>query len=279
MNVPEFLYNTVLGRMALRVLISRPVSDLFGHILDSRLSGFLINPFIKKNHIRTQDYILDDIESFNDFFCRRIKKGLRPVNSSEKVLIAPCDGLLSVYEIDEDTVLTVKNSSFTIKSLLRDSKLAGTFKGGYALVFRLCVDHYHRYVYFDSGKKYSNRRIEGVYHTVRPVALSRYPVFKENTREYTVMDTDNFGRCVQMEVGAMLVGRIVNEVHAPCMVKRGEEKGHFEYGGSTVIILIPENAADIREDILSNADSDKEIPVVMGERIGEKCSTISCATD
>ena len=270
MMVLDLLYNTIPGRILLRPLISRPVSDLAGFLLDSGFSRILIPPFVKSHSIRPEDYELDDIGSFNDFFCRKIRKGLRVINRDPHALIAPCDGLLSVYKIDDRTELNVKQSRFTVGSLLRDKKLAGHFKGGYALVFRLCVNHYHRYVYFDSGYKYADRHIQGVYHTVQPVALSRFPVFMENTRDYSVIDTDHFGRCVQMEVGAMLVGRIVNEVKSRALVCRGEEKGHFEYGGSTIIVLIPEGRVKLRDDIKEAVDSSREIQVIMGEGIGKR---------
>ncbi|MCR4807235.1 MAG: phosphatidylserine decarboxylase [Lachnospiraceae bacterium] len=268
MDILDFLYNTAAGRPILSFFIKRPVSLLAGAFLDSPISRFFIGPFVRKNNIRTRDYILDDIASFNDFFCRKIKKDLRPVDMEAGSLISPCDGALSVYRIDDDTVLKVKNSAFTVRRMLRDKKLAGDLAGGYALVFRLGVQNYHRYIYFDSGKKYKNRRINGVYHTVKEEALLRRPVFIENAREYTVIDTDHFGRCVQMEVGAMLVGRIVNDVQGACKVKRGQEKGHFEYGGSTVILLLKKDAAFLRDDITAVMGGKSEIPVVMGEKIG-----------
>lgn len=267
-NMLDFLYGTLPGRILLRPLISRPVSQISGAFLDSPVSRVLIDPFVKNHSICLDDYELDGIKNFNDFFCRRIKDGRRQVNNDEDALISPCDSLLSVYSINDETELSVKQSRFSVKRLLRDKKLAGHFTNGYALVFRLCVDHYHRYIYFDSGRKYKNRHINGVYHTVRPVALSHFPVFIENTREYTVMDTENFGRCVQMEVGAMLVGRIVNKAKSSCRVKRGEEKGHFEYGGSTIIVLVPPNRVEFRSDIKGLIDSSEEIPVIMGEKIG-----------
>lgn len=270
MSTLDFLYKTIPGRILLRPLISRRVSDFAGRLLDTPASKLLIDPFVKSHSIRTQDFELDNIGSFNDFFCRRIKEGVRVINRDKNALISPCDGLLSVCRIDEDSELLVKQSRFSVRSLLRDKKLAGHFKNGYALVFRLCVDHYHRYVYFDSGRKYADRHINGVYHTVRPVALSEFPVFIENTRDYTVIDTDHFGRCVQMEVGAMLVGRIVNKEKSSALVCRGEEKGHFEYGGSTIIILVPEGRVKLREDIAASLYTSKEIPVVMGEEIGKK---------
>ena len=270
MNMLTFLYRTRPGRILLKPLVSRSVSELSGRILDGRLSKLLIGSFVRKNGIRTEDYILDDIGSFNDFFCRRIKSGLRPINAEAGALTSPCDGLLSAYRIEQGTVLSVKQSKFTISRLLDDSVLAAGFEGGYALVFRLCVDHYHRYSWFESGRFVARRKLDGIFHTVRPVALETCPVFVENSREYAVLDTENFGRTVQMEVGAMLVGRIVNEASAPCDVVRGEEKGHFEYGGSTVIVLIPAGRAELREDITGKLGSNYEIPVVMGEKIGEK---------
>ena len=268
MDSLKFLYNNKLGRIILRPLISKPVSELSGKLLDSRLSMILIEPFAIKNRIDKTDYILDDIGSFNDFFCRRIKPELRSINNEKTSLIAPSDGFLSAYRINDGTVLGVKQSRFTIDGLLRDRELAADFHNGYALVYRLCVNHYHRYVYFDSGAKSEDRRINGLYHTVRPIALEKFPVYIENAREYSVLDTENFGRCVQMEVGAMLVGRIVNERPESGRISRGEEKGHFEYGGSTIIVLIPEGKVELRKDISERVDTGTETPVVMGETVG-----------
>ena len=268
----DFLYKNKAGRIILRPLISRPVSELSGRLLDHRASRLLIGPFVNRYDIDLNDYQLDDIHCFNDFFCRRIKNGLRPVDCNENHLIAPSDGLLSVYSITEDLILSIKQSRFTVSRLLKDKNLASLFDGGYALVFRLCVDHYHRYVYFDSGKKYRDRRIKGVYHTVRPVALGEYPVFTENTREYCVIDSEGFGRAVQMEVGAMLVGRIVNDCPAAGWIKRGEEKGHFEYGGSTIILLLSKDRVVLRQDLQDILDTNTEIPVVLGESLGDGVS-------
>ena len=244
----EFLYKTVPGRIILKPLISKPVSSFSGWLLDRKVSKVLIKSFVKNNNIDLRDYQTDNINCFNDFFCRRIKDGLRPFDKDPEALTAPCDGLLRVHKIADGTVLGVKQSKFTIKSLLRDDELAASFDNGYAFVYRLCVNHYHRYAFFESGHKLEDRRIDGVYHTVRPIALEGYPVFVENTREYAVIDSEVFGRCVQME--------------------RGIDKGHFEYGGSTIIVLIPEGSAQVRADLIEASTTDKEIPVVMGEKVG-----------
>lgn len=266
MTVLEFLYHTVPGRLCLKVLTAPAISRSCGRFLDSPVSSRLISPFAKKNQIHLDDYLLDDVHSFNDFFSRKIRPVLRPVDMDPSHLAAPCDGLLSVWKIQRDTVLPVKQSHYTISSLLRDSRLAARYEDGYCFVFRLCVNHYHRYSYVDSGRKSPTRRIEGVLHTVRPVALREFPVFTENSREYTLIQSPALGTLLQMEVGAMLVGRIVNHDDA-CLVHRGQEKGFFQYGGSTIIVLAEKNAVSVRHDLLKHSKMGVETPVKMGEYI------------
>ena len=271
----KFLYNTKLGRILLRPLLLKPVSDLSGWLLDSRISKCLIKPFVNSVNINLDDYILEDINCFNDFFCRKIKPECRQVDMDENHLITPCDGLLKVYKINDDLVLPVKQSKFTISDLLVDKALAKTFDGGYCLVYRLCVNHYHRYSYFETGIKTADKVIPGLYHTVQPIALEAGPVFIQNSRHYTVIDTKNFGRCVQMEVGAMLVGRIVNKKPKAGAVSRGDEKGHFEYGGSTIIVLVSPNQAIINKELMDASAKGEETPVKMGQTIGEKTASFN----
>ncbi|MBO4808560.1 MAG: phosphatidylserine decarboxylase [Lachnospiraceae bacterium] len=297
----KFLYETAFGRLILKGLTAPGLSGAVGHFLDTKLSCIFIKPFVKNNGINLDDYYSDNFTCFNDCFCRRVKEDRRPVDMNPSVLVSPCDGLLSAYEITDGLVVPVKQSRYGIADLLGgglgasessgvvDSsegsrtagaseaarKLAAEFDGGLCLVFRLCVDNYHRYHYFDDGSKGANVFIPGRLHTVRPIALRNLPVFVENAREYTVMDTLNFGRAVQMEVGAMLVGKIANN-HEEHEFKRGEEKGCFLYGGSTVILLLkrtPDGSGSsihLDEPFLANTLAGIETPVKMGQRIGVK---------
>ena len=269
MDSLNFLYKTIPGRFFLKPLASRPLSKLSGAFLDSPLSAFLIKSFAKNNNINLDDYEIDGIKTFNQFFRRKIKEGKRPFDMEPTHLCAPCDGLLSVWNITEDTVLPVKQSQYTVSSLLRDKELAAEYKDGLCLVFRLCVDNYHRYSYADSGKKGPNIFIPGVLHTVRPIALENRPVFVENCREYTTIESPVFGKLVQMEVGAMLVGRIVN-LEGEGNAERGKEKGFFEYGGSTIILLVKKDMVKLNQDILDKSQAGIESPVKMGQTIGSK---------
>lgn len=138
------------------------------------------------------------------------------------------------------------------------------------LVFRLCVDDYHRYSYVDNGYLGPIRRINGVYHTVNPIAIETgYDIYKENTRECCVLHSENFGKILQMEVGALMVGRIVNN-NEKCHVSRGQEKGRFEFGGSTVILAFAKDMIKIKDEIIKNSEEDYETIVKMGDIIGEK---------
>ncbi len=267
MSVLAFLYGTPVGRACLKLLTAPPLSRAAGKFLDTPASKCLIAPFVKRAKIDLSEYECDSFASFNDCFTRRVKPGRRPVDTDPSALIAPCDGLLSVYELRGDTVLPVKQSEYTVSSLLAGDPASRLFEDGTALIFRLCVDNYHRYCYVDSGVKGENIHIPGVLHTVRPVALERVPVFAQNSREYTLIRSENLGRILQMEVGAMLVGRIQNH-HGPGPVKRGQEKGMFLYGGSTIIVLLQKNAAAPDPQYLENTRLGLETPVRLGQRIG-----------
>ena len=149
------------------------------------------------------------------------------------------------------------------------SSIAGEYLNGTCLVLRLGVENYHRYCYIDDGFKSGNHRIPGRYHPVQPIVVRKQPVFVQNTREYTVLNTKNFGTVTQIEVGACLVGRICNH-HEACIIHRGEEKGFFEFGGSTIVLLFKEGTVDIPQEVFDATLSDKEAIVKYGSAIGRK---------
>lgn len=264
----RILYQTKGGRNVLRVLIQPWVSKLVGYFLDSHLSTVLIKPFIKGNDISMTEYESIEYHSYNDFFTRRIKNGCRNICKAEHCLIAPCDSRLTVYPISKDLRFTVKNTEYTMHSLLRSKKLAKRYEEGLLLIFRLGVEDYHRYCYVDDGIKSKNYRIPGVFHTVNPIANDVYPIYKENTREFSILNSAHFGHILMMEVGALLVGRIVNK-HEEKKVTRGEEKGYFEFGGSTVILCLEKNRVKIDDDIWQNSRQNIETCVKQGEKIGK----------
>ncbi len=263
----RFLYDTFPGRVILKTLTNPAISKVCGSFMDSPLSRPLIIPFVRMNRLDLSECVSCDYTCFNDCFVRRLRPGMRPFDTDPSAFCAPCDGHLTVYEITPDLVIPVKNSRYDMIRLLHSKKLAQRYAGGYCLVFRLCVDNYHRYSYIDNGKKGENHFIPGKLHTVQPIALESVPVFTENSREFTVMNTENFGKIVQMEVGAMLVGKIHNH-HGRHSFIRGQEKGFFKYGGSTIIVLVEKDRIVIDDNILKASAKEIETDVTLGEEIG-----------
>ena len=72
-----FFYNTLPGRLLLKILIRPFISVFFGFLTDRRFSAIFIRRFIKRNNINIDDYENENYRSFNDFFSRKIKDGYR----------------------------------------------------------------------------------------------------------------------------------------------------------------------------------------------------------
>lgn len=263
------MYTTKLGRLVIKILIARPVSAICGFFLNRGISKIFIKGFVKKNNIDVTQYEERKYKSYNDFFSRKIKPGNRQIAGGEDVLISPCDGKLSLINIDENTVFHIKNGEYTLEMLLKNKNLAEEYKGGICLLFRLTVDDYHRYSYPCDGQKDKDVEIRGVLHTVNPVAAENILIYKENSRKYSTLHTKKFGKIIQMEVGALVVGKITNHHNGEYKFKKGEEKGYFEFGGSTVILLLQKNAIKLSPDIINNTGDDCELLVKMGEVIGK----------
>lgn len=266
-KVLKGLYESTVGRMLVKCLTVPFVSKLGGKILDSSISRVLIFPFVKLNNIDLSLCERNKFESYNAFFKRKFKVDARKINMDENTFISPCDAKLTVYPISNQSHFYIKHTPYTVGELLKNRSLAKKYEEGYAWIFRLSVEDYHRYCYVAEGKKSKNIKIHGVFHTVNPIANDVYPIYKENTREYSLLKTEKFGTILMMEVGALLVGKIENH-HEEKEVKRGEEKGNFAFGGSTIILLTQKDKVKVDQDILKNTECAYETVVKMGERIG-----------
>ena len=265
----RWMYTSGTGRRLLSLLVQPLVSEIGGLFLKTHLSALLVPGFVKRNGIRLEEYEKQRFSSYNDFFTRRIRPEKRPVCMEEGVLVSPCDGRVTVCRIAEDSSFYIKGMEYSLKGLLRDYKAVEHFQGGTALILRLCVDNYHHYCYPASGEKSKNRRIPGLYHTVNPAAVEQTKVYHENTREYCFLRTERLGILCMMEVGALMVGKISNRHPEKRHVMKGEEKGYFEFGGSTIVLLLQKGKVRMDQDLVQHSEEGYETMVKMGERIGE----------
>ena len=266
-----FVYAHTLTRLLLRPMLSPWASRLGGCLLSTRASSRLIFPFVRKHHIDLSQYEKCEYSSYNDFFTRKIRPDKRPVVMDSEILITPGDGKISAYPITEDGRFFIKNTSYTVKELLCDGKLARHYVGGWIYVLRLSVCDYHRNCYVADGQKSAQRRIPGVFHTVNPVANDHYPIYKMNTREYCLLRNKELGSVLMMEVGALMVGKICNYHLENRLVGRGEEKGCFEFGGSTIVLMTEPGRVLPDQDIREHTEKGWETIVKLGEEIG-KCA-------
>ena len=262
----RFTYGTVPGRFLAKTVLCRSfVSNLYGAWQKSPLSKGKVKKFIAQYGIDISDCEKSEYSNFNDFFTRKRKKYVD--QTEENQLPAIADSKLLALPMDENSQFWVKGVPYTPGELLENPELAGEFEGGLCLIFRLSPDDYHRYVYPDRGRQEATVAIKGVLHTVNPVG-AEMKVYRRNARRYTVLHTEHFGKVLEMEVGALLVGKILNHREDPARVEKLQEKGYFAYGGSTVILLLQKNAVEMDPDILTYSAKGIETKVRIGERIG-----------
>jgi phosphatidylserine decarboxylase len=275
-KIIKFVYDTAPGKTLLEYFLKRR--------LLSSLLGFLYSlPFSKRkiaNFAREMEIDLaeadqenpEDYKNFNEFFIRSLKEGARPVSKEPSHLVSPADGRMLAYEnINIHQLLQVKGQEYSLEELLQSSKLAGKFQNGVCIIVRLNPSDYHRFHFPDSGIPGSFKRVPGSYYSVNPMALKKIPkVYCRNKRELSQFDADNFGEIVFVEVGATCVGSIVQTYTPGEPVGKGQEKGYFKFGGSTVILFIKHGVVQLDEDILHNSRMFLETKVKMGEKIGVK---------
>lgn len=263
----RFLYNTILGRFILKLLVNPVISRASARYLSSSLSKCMVPIFVHKNKIDLSLYAIPEggYRSFNDFFIRDRKEQF--TLSGKEEMIVPCDGLLTMAAIDEDSVFNIKHTTYSLSELLDNVELAKEYQGGTAFVYRMTPAHYHRYVWTATGLICDKRRIDGLLHSVKPICHNKVKVFVQNSREYVVVKKTPIGDIIQMEIGALLVGKITNYNNRKAqMVVAGQKKGYFEFGGSTIVV-ITKHKVPLVPEILHRELVGDEIPVQCGERL------------
>lgn len=266
----KFLYGTLPGqRLADWLLSSRLPSQAYGAYQASPLSRHKVAPFVKAFRIPMEEYENKSFDSFNDFFIRKFKPGRREFVTDPGRMPAFAEARYLAYErIQADQIFPVKGKFMTAEALLGGSSLARDFEGGPLLLARLCPVDYHRYHYPDAGQTVAHFRVQGRLHSVNPVAL-RYKseIFATNERYVSILETRDFGKLAYIEVGAMMVGKIVQTYPENKPFERGDEKGYFLFGGSTVIVLGQPGAWKPDADLLDQTARRRETYVKLGDGI------------
>lgn len=274
-NFLKFLYYNPFGKLSLEAVVKRKfLSRWYGKKMDSPKSCEIIENFARENGIdlNEAEKNLNEFTSFNDFFIRKLKEGARKIDFEESTLVSPADGKVLVIEnIHDSSKFFLKGEEFTLGDFFKNEVLAEKYLGGIMVIVRLAPADYHRFHFPADGKISMSRKIEGYYYSVSPHAIRQnFRIFCENKREYSILSTEKFGDICIAEIGATMVGGIKQTYEPDTFVKKGDEKGYFYFGGSTVIMFLEKDRVEIDRDILENSINGIETKVFMGEGIGKK---------
>ena len=264
----RFAYETLLGRTLWPVLFgSKLVSAWMGRRYDSPKSKKDIAKLAAIPGCRAEEAEkpIAEYGSFNEFFTRRLKRGARPLGEG---VTSPADGRLRLYlNATPDTPFPLKGATRSLRAVFAPDDSAPLPAAFDIAVFRLAPVDYHRFHFpFDCTTPEAPRVIPGKYHSVNPIALVRYPdVYADNERQIVACDTA-FGRAYLVDVGAFGVGTIV-QTYSGSTHKKGDEKGYFKFGGSTVILVTPAGALDFSPDLVRNSALGLETRILCGDSI------------
>ncbi len=263
-----WLYHNPVGELSLEALVKRKVvSSFYGRLMETSFSAKEIMPFVRKYKVNLQICQKQKFKTFNDFFTRKLKPEARPIDTLSNVVVSPADGKILVWQNIGNRDFIVKGYRFNLKSFLLNDSLVAKYKNGSLLLFRLCPTDYHRFHFPVNGKIVASAKIAGAYYSVSPIAIrQKIRIFCENKREYTLIKTKQFDEVLMSEIGATMVGSIIQTYQGKEAVK-GSEKGYFKFGGSSVILLFQPHCITIDKDLLKNTQNHLETTVKFGERV------------
>ncbi|MEZ5315301.1 MAG: archaetidylserine decarboxylase [Chlamydiales bacterium] len=265
----RFLYCSRLGRLLVKRLSSIPlISTLCGWWQSLPFTKRKIVPFIKKYKIDPSEFEkdIDAFPSFNDFFTRKLKKKARPL---AKGLILPADGRYLFHQnIKKCDGFLVKGKKFELTRLIGHPDLARIYEEGSMILARLSPTDYHRFHFPCDCLPNTAQLINGSLYSVNPISVrQRIEVFTENKRMITSLETAKHGRITYIEIGATAVGSIHQTYHPGKYYKKGDEKGFFSFGGSSLILLFEPDTIQIDSYLLENSSQKIETLCLFGQPI------------
>lgn len=275
----RWLYEDAIGSKCWSLLLNhKAIHELHAKTKRAAKSREQIAQFAAAHSIDVEEIELplSDYCSFNDFFTRKLKPGKRPFEQETHFFCSPADAKVLVYPHPQaEQKFWIKGATSTISDLLDSRVNAEPYRGGSVLIARLAPYDYHRFHFPDSGTVHQTHKIRGHYHSVNPIALAQVPdVYCRNRRSITEFWSDHFGRIACVEVGALMVGSIV-QTHVPGRVERGQEKGYFQFGGSTIVLLFEPNKICFDDDLIRDSANHLEVHVLAGSKIGQQAA-FSC---
>lgn len=247
-------------------------SRLYGWLQKKKGSKKKIAPFLAEYEIDASEFVkkIEEFESFNDFFIRQLKAEARPIEDAPLQAVLPADGRYLVFpKVKDADGFYVKGKRFCLESFLASKVLARRFSEGSMVIARLCPTDCHRFFFPFDAVAGRTERIGGHFFSVSPIALKVRPsILWENKRFLTELESPLFGTVLYVEVGATCVASVKQTYESGVIVKKGEEKGYFEFGGSTLVLLFEKGKITFAEDLLANSSKGIETRGLLGQSLG-----------
>ncbi len=251
----RFLYESFLGKLFCNLIARLSFFSKLGGMWE-RLprTRTKILPFIEKYQIDPSTFQkkITEFASFDDFFTRHLKNEARPIAAGP---IIPADGRYLVYQnIESCDGFVVKGKKFPLERLLGSKELCHTYKEGSMVIARLAPCDYHRFHFPADCIPLEPRLINGPLFSVNPIAIKQnVELLAENKRVLTVLETKDYGNILFIEIGATNVGSIHQTYIPNKPYKKGDEKGYFSFGGSSLILLFEKDKIQFADDLISNS--------------------------
>ncbi len=265
----RFLYSSSFGRFIAHIISSNSlVSSLYGWWQSLPLTKGKIAPFVKKFGVDASEFEkpLDAYDSFNAFFSRKLKPGARPLGEG---IVLPADGRYLFFQnIETCDGFLVKGKKFSLTQLLMNEELSEHYREGSMVLSRLCPTDYHRFHFPSNCIPSVPRLINGPLYSVNPIAVKqRIELLAENKRVITSLQTEQYGEILFIEIGATNVGSIHQTYTPGKNYKKGDEKGYFSFGGSSIILLFEPGKVKIDSNLLTNSSQGIETLCLFGQSL------------
>jgi phosphatidylserine decarboxylase len=245
------------------------------------LTTAVIRRFVEAYGVRMEEAVQPDIAAyptFNEFFTRALKPGLRPLDDAPWV--CPVDGALSQFgAIEGEQIFQAKGHTYSVTALLGgDAALATSFRNGSFATIYLSPRDYHRLHMPARGRLLRMIHVPGELFSVNPATARGVPgLFARNERVVCLFEGDQ-GLFAMVLVGATIVGSMATVWHGvvnpprpgrvrdwsyadqAIVLQQGEEMGRFLLG-STVVVLTP-------QPVRFSADWTPARTVRLGEAMG-----------
>ncbi|SJL85415.1 archaetidylserine decarboxylase [Vibrio palustris] len=261
----------------------RALTELLGKLASAkagRLTTAVIRWFIKRYRVDMSEALHADpsyYETFNEFFTRELRDGVRPMAQDASGLVHPADGAVSQFGyINDGKLIQAKGHNFSAQELLGgDATLAAEFQDGDFATIYLSPSDYHRVHMPCAGTLRQMIYIPGDLFSVNPLTAQNVPnLFARNERVVCIFDTE-YGPMAQVLVGATIVGSIEvvwggtitpprgNSVHRwdypasgdkAIHLDKGAEMGRFKLG-STVINLFAKEQIEFDDTMRSGVQT------------------------